>query len=173
MISKTGFSLFSLLLLGALSLEACGEIYRFEPLMLENQVIASQVVSRYDDHALISSCEQLVKQFVQHLKDDDCNSAWGLLGNRYRSNFAAVAGSDETARSQFCEGYKVQDEMLVKGDWVDFLMGSRAYYLTTVPPELEMVKSGQEDLLYVVQRDGTYRALLFIKEDGTRKIEPF
>ncbi len=159
--------LFALVVLGA-----CGESYRVEPLLLENQEIARGVVANYKDADRVDGAEAVVARFVKSVRSGDCQAAWEQLSSRYRARFAEVAGQED-ARGLFCEGYKVQGDMLVKGDWVEFLLGDQAFYMTTVPPELGLQASGSEELLYVVQRDGSYRALLLVKESGSSRLEPF
>jgi hypothetical protein len=150
----------------------CGERYRVEPLLLEQRDLARGIVQNYDDAARIEAAESLVGKFIKHLRSEECDAAWGLLTPGYQTRFAAVA-QQEDAQQLFCEGYKVDGEMLVKGDWVEFLMGTQAFYMTTVPPELGLVTGGDRELFYVVQRDGTYRALLVAGLAGRARLEPF
>lgn len=164
--------LISVLAATAVSLAACGESYRVEPLLLEQRELARGIVENYDDASRIAAAETLVARFVKHLKSDECSAAWGMLTAGYQARFSGVA-QQEDAQALFCEGYKVDGEMLVKGDWVEFLLGTQAFYMTTVPPELGLVGEGHRELFYVVQRDGTYRALLVEGLTGQARLEPF
>ncbi len=156
----------------ALALTGCGESYRVEPLLLEQRELARGIVENYDDAARIKAVELLVGRFIKHLQGKECDAAWGMLTSGYQVRFSAVA-QQEDAQGLFCEGYKVDGEMLVKGDWVEFLLGAQAFYMTTVPPELGFVGEGNRELFYVVQRDGTYRALLVEGPAGRARLEPF
>jgi len=150
----------------------CGESYRVEPLLLEQRELARGIVGNYDDSARIDAAESLVGRFIGHLRSKECDAAWSLLTEGYQKRFAVVA-QQESAQQLFCEGYKVDGEMLVKGDWIEFLLGAQAFYMTTVPPELGLVAEGNRELFYVVQRDGTYRALLLEGPVGNARLEPF
>lgn len=161
-----------LLMYMALVVVGCGESYRVEPLLLEQREVARGIVGNYDDAVRITAVESLVGRFIKHLRSKECDAAWKLLTSGYQARFVRVA-QEENAQQLFCEGYKVDGEMLVKGDWVEFLLGAQAFYMTTVPPELGLVSEGNRELFYVVQRDGTYRALLVEGSAGQARLEPF
>ncbi len=155
-----------------LSAQGCGEAYRVEPLLLERSDVARTIVANQDDAAAVSAAEVVVARFVKSLQAGDCDSAWQLLTPGYRERFARVAAQDDV-QALFCDGYKVDGEMLVKGDWVQFLLGTQAFYLTSVPPELGYQSHGGRGLFYVVQKDGSYRALLVEGAADKARVEPF
>jgi hypothetical protein len=162
----------SALLLFVLSTLACGEAYRVEPLLLERSDVARTIVANQSDADAVSAAEVVVARFVKLLQGGDCGGAWQMLTPAYRARFARVAADDD-AQKLFCDGYKVDGEMLVKGDWVQFLLGAQAFYLTSVPPELGYAGHGGVGLFYVVQKDGSYRALLVEGAADRARLEPF
>jgi len=154
-------------------LVSCGESYRVEPLLLEKRAVAAGVIQEYDDAPRIREAELLVGKFVRHLKAEECNAAWQMLTTGYRQRFADLAGDMGEAEGMFCKGYSVSGEMLVQGDWQTFLLGDKAFYMTSPPTEMGLVSRPGEELFYVVQRDGGYRAFLLVAEEGSSRIEPF
>lgn len=168
-----GFSgALALIVVWTLFAAGCGESYRVEPLLLERGDVARSIVANQGDAAQVAAAEAVVARFVKHLQQEECDGAWGMLSEAYRQRFAQVA-QNEDARALFCQGFKVDGEMLVKGDWVEFLLGAQAFYLTSVPPELGFENRPGAALYYVVQRDGSYRTLLIRGTAENASLEPF
>ena len=154
-------------------LVSCGDSYRVEPLLLEKRAIAAGVVQQYKDAPRLQEAERLVGEFVRHLKEDRCSAAWQMLSSRYRKRFADLAGELAEGERMFCNGYSLSDEMFVQGDWQTILLGDKAFYMTTPPTEMALKNRPGEELFYVVQRDGGYRAFLLVSEGERAGIEPF
>jgi len=153
------------------ALAACRESYRIEPLLLENRQIVERTIKSYEDEERIGLARQAAIEFVKAYRDGKCEAAWDMLTDRYKALFAHVAGDD--ARKQFCEGYRVKDDMLVQGAWSDFVLGARPHYITSVPPEMGAESIAGEDLFFVVQKDGTYTGFILMDGAGEPSIEPF
>ena len=162
------------MLLGAtLVLAGCQESYRVEPLLLENQQLMSQTIAGYDDAGRIDIARQAAVSFAKAYEDGRCDEAWVVLTPRYRAAFATTAGGEAEARQQFCDGYRVKGDMLVKGDWPALVLGPSPHYITSVPPELEVQSAKGRELYFVVQKDGSYTSFLLMDEGENRHIEPF
>ena len=159
-----------LLLTGVL---ACGENYRIEPMMLDTPATALQIVDDYSDHKDIQSATVRLKAFVQAVDQGQCGQAWGMLASRYQKRFVSASGSSSEAQQLFCQGYVLKGDALVEGNWKETVLGRNPHYLTTPPPEMEIEKPSGAQLFYVIQRDGSFVAVLMVKEAGERRIEPF
>jgi len=151
---------------------ACGDSYRVEPLLLESRQVAVKVVTAYDDKDAIGGAEQAVFGFAEAYAAGRFEDAWEMLTLGYRGRLAAVAGGPEEAFRHFSQGYRLEGEMLVQGDFAAVLPGPQPYYVTSPPPEVGKVDVGKAELYYVVQRDGTYRSFLLSTESGKTRIEP-
>jgi len=151
---------------------SCGDAYRVEPLLLESRQVAVKVVGAYGDKEAIARAEQAVFGFSEAYAAGRYQEAWDMLAAAYRGRLAAVAGGADEAFRQFGEGYRLEGDMLVQGDWAAVLPGPQPYYVTSPPPEAGKVDVGKAELFYVVQRDGTYRSFLLSREDGKARLEP-
>ncbi len=150
----------------------CGDAYRVEPLMLESRQVALAVVGSYGDREAIARAEQAVFGFAEAYVAGRFEEAWDLLTPAYRARVASVAGSADEAFRQFRDGYRLEGEMLVQGDWTAVLPGPQPYYVTSPPPEAGRVDVGKSELFYVVQRDGTYRSFLLSRDGEKTRVEP-
>jgi hypothetical protein len=158
--------------IGVTIIAACGDSYRVEPLLLESRQVAVKVIGSYDDKDAIARAEHAVFGFAEAYAQGRFPEAWDMLTTSYRGRLAQLAGGADEAFRQFSEGYRLEGEMLVQGDWTSVLPGPQPYYVTSPAPEAGKVDVGKAELFYVVQRDGTYRSFLLLREDGKARVEP-
>ena len=162
-----------LLSVGLLVLAGCPDTYRVEPLSLEDAALVDRIQQELDEYPRIREAQDRVLTFARHLEGGDCQSAWHMLSRRYREGFAATAGGVDEARQLFCEGYLWKAGVVSRVDWTRSVLGPNPFYVTSPPPEIEVVTPEGEELFFVVQRDGSYTSFLLVAEPDGEGIEPF
>jgi hypothetical protein len=154
------------------ALTGCKETYRVEPLLLEPPEIVQNTLGKYKDSPQIKTAGKLAAEFLKAREDGECDKAFDMLSQRYRTRFAKTAGTDQEARKAFCDGYRVEKDLLVQGDWTTVLLGDAPHYITSAPTELPLKHKTSERIFYVVQKDGSYVVFLLVQEGEKVGLEP-
>jgi len=121
----------------------------------------------------LSRAQEVLQEFVSRVRSERCPTAWDLLTHRYQIRFVEASGSPDKARELFCQGYVLQGQALVQGDWVQEVVGRRPHHVVSPPPEMAVKLPAGEALIFVVQQDGGYVSVVLVKEGQGTKLEPF